>query len=450
MKHNQGKKSLISTNKILKNTLSGTIISMVLSCNAFAEGSASETMPIYSADSSERSYLLGDFNGSRSNWANKGFTFDIDYNQYFQAVTSGGLDERSEYGGTLDYNINMDFGALGWIPGGYLQIRGVSRYGESVNSISGSIIPVNTDATHPTTSTADDSVGISLPVFNYTQFLSDKFALGFGKYDTYDSSNEFSGGRGKSQWWNQNLNMPVSPALIVPYSVLGGSIVYLPSASTSLVALIATSSDTTNSAGFDKFDEGMFALFTLTQQYNLADMPGGLGVMYGYGWDGDFNKKNAITSVNDTDSVTQTEDNTWLFTADAWQYLWVEKGQVTKVDSANGKQDLEGVGMFARVQFADKDTNPIDYIVSVGVNARGIFPSRDNDTLGLGYSHNEFQVGDVLTNLGVENLGSAWELFYNIEITPAIHVNLDAQYVKSPFSGIDTATIFGASLRFNL
>jgi hypothetical protein len=74
-----------------------------------------------------------------------------------------------------NYNINVDFDRMGLIPGGLLQMRAVSRYGNSVNGISGSLIPVNADATHPTTSALDDDVGLWLPVINYTQFLSETF-----------------------------------------------------------------------------------------------------------------------------------------------------------------------------------------------------------------------------------------------------------------------------------
>jgi carbohydrate-selective porin OprB len=123
----------------------------VLADDAPAKSSGILPLPDYSGDFAKRSYLLGDFGGKRTEWAQKGFTFDIDYNQYFQAVADGGIDRDSKYGGTIDYNINLDFDRMGLIPGGLLQIRAVSHYGNSVNGISGSLMPVNTDATYPTT-----------------------------------------------------------------------------------------------------------------------------------------------------------------------------------------------------------------------------------------------------------------------------------------------------------
>ncbi len=414
-----------------------------------APATSSGILPLadYSGDYAKRSYLLGDFGGKRTEWAKKGFTFDIDYNQYFQAVTDGGVDTDSEYGGTIDYNINFDFDRMGLIPGGLLQIRAVSRYGNSVNGISGAAVPVNTDATHPTTSTADDDVTLWLPVINYTQFLSEKFAIGFGKYDTYDSANEFAGGRGRSQWWNQNLNMPVSAALIIPYSTLGGVALFMPNPNMTITGMVATSTDTSDRSGFGNFDDGMFGLLSLTNQYQLSSLPGGFGLMYGYGWDGNFNEINGRLNFDSGQLTPSTKDSTWFASADFWQYLWVEGHSSQPVDINNGRQDLQGVGVFSRVQFSDNDTNPLKYSISGGVSAKGLIPGRDNDTMGIAFNYNKLRKGRFLNVVGIADSFSVWEAFYNIELTPAVHWTLDAQLSDSSLPNIDTATILGTSLQ---
>ena len=398
--------------------------------DAQAKSSGILPLPDYSGDFAKRSYLLGDFGGKRTEWAKKGFTFDIDYNQYFQAVTDGGIERDSEYGGTIDYNINVDFDRMGLIPGGLLQMRAVSRYGRSVNDISGSLIPVNADATHPTTSTPDDDVGLWLPVFNYTQFLSETFALGLGKYDTYDSANEFAGGRGRSQWWNMNLNMPVSPLLIIPYSTLGANALFMPNPNLTLTAMVATSTDTSNRSGFNDLDDGLFAMLYINYQYQLGDLPGGFNLMPGYGWDGNFNEINGRMNIEAGQLQPTTEDDTWFVSADFWQYLWVEDDSNQTVDINNGRQDLQGVGVFSRVQFADCDTNPLDYSLSGGVNAKGLIPGRDNDAMGIAFAYTKLRKGRFLEFIGIDTQSTVWELFYNIELTPAVHLTLDAQVIR--------------------
>ncbi|MGB5613933.1 MAG: carbohydrate porin, partial [Sedimenticolaceae bacterium] len=273
------------------------------------------------------------------------------------------------------------------------------------------------------------------------------FAIGLGKYDTYDSANEFAGGRGRSQWWNMNLNMPVSPALIIPYSVLGGVALYMPNPNMTITGMVATSTDTSDRSGFNDLDDGMFGLLSLADQYQIGSLPGGFGLMYGYGWDGNFNEINGRINIDDGQLSPTKKDSTWFFSADAWQYLWVEGDSSQPVDINNGRQDLQGVGVFFRVQTADKDTNPVDYVVSAGVNAKGLIPGRDNDSMGLGFSYNRFQSARFFNALGIDDTSSVVELFYNIEITPAVHLNLDAQVANSALPNIDTATILGASLQ---
>jgi len=401
----------------------------------------------YSGSLSERSHLFGDFSGSRSEWAARGVTFDIDYNQYFQGVVDGGIDTDSEYGGTIDYNMIVDFDRMGLIPGGLLLMKAVSRYGRSINGISGALIPVNTDATHPATTTLDDNVALWLPVINYTQFFSETFALSIGKMDMYGTTNEFSGGQGRTQWWNLNLAMPLSPVLIVPYSVLGVAAVYIPSPDLIITGLVCTSSDTSNNSGFHKLDDGLTALVTLVYQYNMNGLPGGFTLMPGYGWDNKFNEINGRLTIDDGQLVASTKDTTWFFSADMWQYLWVEDDVNQLIDTADGRQDLQGVGVFSRIETADKDTNPADLYFTVGLNAKGLIPGRDNDAMGIAYSYTSMNKGRFLDAIGIEGSSTAWELFYNLELTPAVHVTLDAQVVSSVLPNIDTATILGTSLQ---
>jgi hypothetical protein len=292
----------------------------------------------------------------------------------------------------------------------------------------------------------DENVGISLPVFNYTQFLSEQFALGFGKYDTYDSANEFAGGRGRSQWWNQNFTMPVSPALIVPYSTLGASALVIPNPNLMISGMLATSTDTSNRSGFNDLDDGLFALLNINYLYQVGELPGGLGLMPGFGWDGDFTEINGRLTIDNGQLIPTTKNNTWFVSGEIWQYLWTEGSGEQAVDPSNGRQDLQGIGFFSRLQFADPDTNPLDFTISGGLNGKGLIPKRDHDCMGIAYAYNGLQ-GRILQIAGVATHSSAWELFYNIELTPAVHLTLDAQWVESSLPGVDAATALGASMQ---
>ena len=241
--------------------------------------------------------------------------------------------------------------------------------------------------------------------------------------------------------------MPVSPALIIPYSVLGVAAFYVPKENMLITGLIATSNDTSNSSGFDELNEGLTALVSLSYQYKFNDLPGGFTLMPGYGWNNEFNVINGRINLPPADIILSKKSDTWFFSADVWQYLWVEEGEAQTIDTADGRQDLQGIGFFSRIQTADKETNPVDFYFSVGINAKGLIPSRDNDAMGIAYNYNHMNKGRFLDALGIQNSASVWEMFYNVELTPAVHLTLDAQVVKSALPRPKTASILGTSLQ---
>ena len=67
--------------------------------------------------------------------------------------------------------------------------------------------------------------------------------------------------------------------------------------------------------------------------------------------------------------------------------------------------------------------------------------------MGIAFSYNKLPEGRFLEFIGIDTQSTAWELFYNIELTPAIHVTLDAQVTDSALPDIDTATILGTSMQ---
>src|SRR5262245_21404234 len=58
-------------------------------------------IPDYSAGFWTRDHLTGDWGGIRTDLANKGVQFGVEWSQYVQGVANGGLDRTTEYGGNL-------------------------------------------------------------------------------------------------------------------------------------------------------------------------------------------------------------------------------------------------------------------------------------------------------------------------------------------------------------
>ena len=101
----------------------------------------------------------------------------------------------------------------------------------------------------------------------------------------------------------------------------------------------------------------------------------------------------------------------------------------------------------------------IDQFYSLGIGGYGmLIPGRDNDRWGLGWAgtHISSDLRDVVRgaedlfaelNVNINSFEHAFEAFYNIEITPAIHLTLNAQVIDSPLVEIDTATTLGTRLQ---
>jgi porin len=131
----------------------------------------------------------------------------------------------------------------------------------------------------------------------------------------------------------------------------------------------------------------------------------------------------------------------------AWQYLYTEESSEGPLDTTNKIPDLQGWGLFARLGFADKDTNPFKLTVSAGVGGRGVVPGRDNDLFGFGYFYTETESGNSVTQIGIEDSTQGFEAFYNVAITPAAMLAFDFQWLEASLANTDNAVVLGSRLQ---
>lgn len=409
-------------------------------------------IPDYTGDLWTRRALLGDFNGGRTSLANKGIQFGLDWNQSVQSVIDGGRDEDTEYGGTLDYNLTLDLMRMGVMPGAVIKLRGESRYGESVNADAGPIIPANTDFMMPLTSELEDEVPFALTTLTYLQFFSESFGVFAGKFDTLDGDpNEFASGRGLTQF--QNMNFMMSPGLLVtvPYSTLGGGLLWKPAPRITLTTAILTTADSSTTTGFDKIGDGWTLTAEAQFQYELGRQPGGLNIGGSYAWAQDFQSigRRFVFQPGEGITAVDDQDDSWALYASAWQYLFSDEPAAAAPAGLNltdGAPDRRGFGVFGRVGFADEDTNPSDWTASGGIGGRGLFPGREHDLYGAGYFYDSLQTRRLLSVLGVEDHSHGFEAFYNIAITPAAGLTFDVQVLNAATDNLDTAVVLGARL----
>ncbi|MGB7159536.1 MAG: carbohydrate porin [Tepidisphaeraceae bacterium] len=410
-------------------------------------------IPDYSGDVWERSFLLGDLGGDRTDLAEKGVQFNVDWVQTAQSVVDGGSDTGTKYGGSLDYLLYIDLYRMGLMPGAFIKVRAESRYGESVNDMSGAILPVSTDGFFPLTDSIDEDIAITVTAVTYYQYLSEKFALFGGKLDSLDSDlNEFASGRGNSQFLNTQLVF--SPTLaLMPYSTIGGGAILMPTKNLTISSLVVSLNDssTTTGLGDNELEEGWAWASEASFQYRVGKLPGGTNIGAVYLWDTEFfDFSGRFTFAPGEAIVPPTTSDTWIAYVSGWQYLFARDGADGPLNLANGEPDREGFGVFWRAAVADDDVNPTQWSLSGGVGGKGMIPGRARDFFGVGYFYNSVQSSRLTSALGLDDHTQGFECFYNISLTPAAQLTLDAQLIDSADSDLDTGVVLGMRLKIEL
>ncbi|MSR47423.1 MAG: hypothetical protein EXS13_10225 [Planctomycetes bacterium] len=401
----------------------------------------------YSGELRTRPYFSGDWGGSRSELARNGWHFDGNFTQNMFGVVDGGRDEGWRYGGKLDLFVNADLDRMGVLPGGLVTLHTESRYGNSINGIAGSLLPVDDVLFFPHTDDADEDIPIAITELRYTQFLSKHLALFIGKIVTVGGDlNEFAGGHGYEQFTSHAFINPSVAALVNPYSTLGAGVLVMPTPYLTISSSLFASSDSSTTSAFDDLDEGLTWSTTVRGQYRLGNKPGGMSLTGQYGFDNDFVDFSG-QFVNPGGVALPLTHDTWNAFWNGWQYLCVEDGSDKPIDLSDGRVDHQGYGLFARSGIADSDTNPVDFMVSGGLGGRGPFDGRDEDSWGVGYAVSHVKEQRFLTGKLIDDAGNRWEAYYCFALTPGLFLTFDAQLVDSVLAKVDAATIFGLRLR---
>lgn len=406
-------------------------------------------LPDYSGDWKTRPFLTGDWEGKRQELAVKGLTFDVEWYQVGQGVVSGGVDERWAYTTNLDYYINLDLMRMSVLPGALISFRGQSRFGSTVNGDTGLLQPVNTYSFFPLTSPIDDDVPIAVTELNYLQFFSDKLGLMLGKMTTMGNANEFSGGEGRSQFMNYQFIFPSVFAQVIPYSTLAVVGLWLPSPKVTVTTMLMNTNDSSTTTGFNDIGEGTSWWTSIDIQHRLGSLPGGMTLAVVYAFDGDFARIGGI-NVDPGDGISlEQKSEAWAVYWNVWQYLFTEGKPPELIDPTDGRQDLEGLGVFAMLGLGDRDTNPVSWSAAVGLGGRGLIPGRGDDTYGLGYFYNSIQDprSIALNRLGESTQGL--ELYYNIAITRSVALTLNGQWARSAFRQFDDSFVLGSRLNIS-
>lgn len=436
-----------------------------------------QTLPDYTGDWRTRKYLTGDWGGARTELAENGILFDIDVAQVLQGNAYGGKNTKGafEYGGSADLALRLDTARMGLWPGGLITLHGETEIGRAVNGDTGSLMSPNLRALLPV---PGDPGITTLSEFYILQALSEKVVLAAGKMDllALGDRNAFAGDTAHTTQF-MNTAFQVNPVLFaaVPYTAMAAGVILIPTEWLTVSTLVADNDPdgAATRTGFNTAFHGR-QWSTVMQEYDLSVKPFGKPGHQRIGW---FYTTKDFTEFEEDPRITLPATRIGLPIARNFlpgplrrtlrrirignSFIDSEDPQVRPDNYgmfynfdqylvSDARDPTKGWGVFGRFGLVPSTSNLFNQFYSIGLGGKGTIQTRDNDTWGVGY-----YLGNVANNVG-ERLGlsaeQGVEMFYNIEVTPWLHITPDVQVIVDPGAGFrdrDPAIVYGLRARIN-
>jgi porin len=411
----------------------------VKTCTPPAEepGSASAAPSVFGGPLCTRAKLTGDWLGLRDELAKKGITFDVSATQYYQGITSGGVLDAFRYAGRADYLLNVDGQKAGLWQGFFINLHGETVYGNSVNSFTGALMPVNTGRLVPIPS----GNVTALTGVKFTQALSENFAVFTGKINTLDGFTQpFMPTQGIDAGF-MNFAGIANPIIVrtIPYSALGGGFAVLSGGQPIASAMVLDTNNTPTTSGFQSFfDRGVFIMASATLPTNFFGLAGHQTVL------GTYSNRTFLSTDSEPytllSNLVQGLPATNRITG-SWSLLYMFD-QALWTDPCDAKRRW---GVFGSAGISDGNPNPIRWSGTVGLSGSSPIASRPLDTFGVVYYYLSMSSGfkNIAPRLLPLRNEQGVELFYNIGVTPWCHITPDVQFLIPTRERVDTAIAVG-------
>lgn len=379
--------------------------------------------------------FLGDMLGARSWLAEHGIDYHFSATQFYQGVSSGGREQDWDYGGKLDYFIDLDAQKLGFGEGFFVSMHAETRFGESVNNHDGLLLPANIAMSFPDAQRHVTSItGLKL-----MQFLSESFLVFAGKINTLDEyALQLPGGPGLGGFMNTSMVFNPIAARTVPYAAAGTGFAFVKDFEPVFSFTVFDPEERATEGLEDLYARGV----TIMPDFIFRVKPFGLPGIYNFG--GTYSNSD-YTSVDPSAWLGQlpevpgapVENESWSLYFDFYQAIW-----------ANARNEKQHFGFFGQFGISDGNPNPIRYVANGGLGGMSTLPGREQDRFGIGF----FYLGlsdnfKTLTRPFVpqrDEYGA--ELFYNFAITPHCWLTGDLQVARPSTIAFDTVIIPGLRL----
>jgi porin len=385
--------------------------------------------------------LTGDWGGLRDQLRDHGVTLDISETTYYQGTVSGGLEDGFEFGGRADYVLNVDGQKAGLWPGFFINLHGETVYGDSVNLFTGAIVPVNIGRAHPVFS----GTAGALTSARFTQALSENFVVYAGKINTIDNVQQpFMPGRGlDAGFMNATLVWNVILGRTLNYATLGAGAAVLKGGYPVFSLTVYDTNDDSTRSGFDKlFDNGALIYPPVSLPTKFFDMPGHQSLWGAYS-SGSYAivTPQSLTLLPQVlqgqlspSALTTPVQGSWWITYLFDQALWLNPTDKTR-----------SWGVFGNFGISDGKPNPIKWSAMFGIAGSSPIAGRKLDTFGiayyyLGYSDDFKKVARLVVPVRDER---GFEIFYNVGVTPWLHIAPDLQVITPTLGLAETSVVLG-------
>jgi porin len=426
-----------------------TLCAVLFTTNTWAKDSKTQAEDIWTRDK-----LTGDWRGLRSDLGKHGIGIDLRLSQFYQDVTSGGANSgnSAKYGVKLDTFVNIDAQKLfGSWPGLYIAAHVETRDGKDVLADAGTAIIPNSSLLYPL---PGDYNGTKLTSFMVSQTLFDgKAALVAGKLGALDLLQGLFPDNvvdyGLDGFMSANSIMSILSwgrwLTLSQYGVSGWTIEHdMPS--TGFIVAGAENVTATSGSWDDSFGDGVGLMVFHRFVYDIADKMG-----YVYVGGGGSTKGYPSTDPVDWtplpgDGVVDSDDDKhpWGIAVYMYQVLW----QAQKDDKKRRVQ------LFVGGSVSDNNPSFSDWDVFASIQSFGLFDSRPKDRIGIAghYYHYADHYVDLVNDAGINQRDNSWstEVYYNLEVTPWLHLSPNFQYAQNASDDDDPAVIVGARLVIDL
>jgi porin len=416
--------------------LLGSALALLVSTAVGEEATPAEA-PV--SDFWTRKYMLGDWGGARTELANQGINFRLDYTSYTYVNMSGGRDTENghDFAGVYDLTLLLEFEKMGVAPGLEYFIRSYGHFGGGPGDFDRDKI----GGLHRTIGAVGPCEPIAVDRWWFRQRLFDNnIEMHLGKLTDIVDKSPYADSD-KTQFSNKALDgnrvIPGTNALGFSLRVWLNDFTYITGGVVDDARHPRTLSFVTPFQAEDHF-KVLWEIATLPRfQTNKGILPGSYRAG---GWFDPGSRPVYFDNLGGRLAPRTRGDDVGLFLGFD-QFVWKEN---------DNPKDKQGFAVFGKYGYAHGDINFIEHYWAVGCQYQGLIPDRDADVLGFGVAQSVISSDYRREIDGTFDRETAYELYYRMKLTQWLSLISDLQFVNQPGGNQDSRDAFVAGLRLRV